>query len=135
MILYTHECRDCGHVWELTYRLNDEIPSYCPACNSMAVFRQVTSSGAVQFKGPGWSPTGYSKFSAYERLKDQGQTVTRYDTKEEHDRVAKGEAEAVQKAKLKRLDEVSKKTLGPDAGVKQHEAEAKITKAGKDALD
>ena len=133
-ITYVHECRDCGHVWELSYGLNDEIPTTCPSCKQSCVFRQVTTSGAIQFKGPGWSPTGYSKFSAYEKLKKQGQKVTRYDSKEEHDRITKGEAELIEKAKLKKLDEVAKRTLGQDAGLKQHEAEAKITKAGKDAI-
>jgi putative FmdB family regulatory protein len=134
MINYVHECRDCQHVWELSYGLNDEIPSNCPKCLSGSIFRQVTTSGSIQFKGHGWSPTGYSKFSAYEQLKAKGQTVTRYETKEEHDRERKGEAEADEMKKLKRLDEVSKRTLGPDAALTQAEADKKIKKAGKDAL-
>ena len=134
MIDYVHECRDCSHVWELSYGLNDEIPAYCPSCGGMSVFRQVTTSGAIHFKGHGWSPTGYSKFSAYEKLKKQGQQVTRYDTKEDHDREAKGEAEAAELKRLKKLDAAAKRTLGRDAGLSQAEADRKVKKAGEDAV-
>jgi predicted nucleic acid-binding Zn ribbon protein len=133
-IIYVHECRDCGHIWELTYSLVDETPSICPVCLENDVFRHVTISGAVKFKGAGWSPTGYSKFTAYEKLKAKGQSVTLYDSKEEHDRVSKGEAEVFEKKRLKKLDRISKRTLGVDAGVTQKEADVKIKKAGKDAV-
>jgi hypothetical protein len=112
----------------------DETPSICPLCLESDVFRHVTVSGAVQFKGHGWSPTGYSKFTAYEKLKAQGKGVTIYENKEEHDRITKGEAMAVEEKKLKKLDRISKKTLGADSGVTQKEADVKIEKAGKDAV-
>jgi len=134
MIEYVHECRDCSHVWELSYGLMDDIPASCPKCASTTIFRHVTTSGAVHFKGHGWSPTGYSKFSAYEKLKKQGQQVTRYDTKEDHDREAKGEAEAAELKRLKKLDAAAKRTLGRDAGLSQAEADRKVKKAGEDAV-
>lgn len=133
-ITYVHECRDCGNIWELQYSMTDDVPSICPVCLKEDVYRHVTVSGSVQFKGPGWGPTGYSKYTAYETLKSKGQGVTLYENKEEHDRITKGEAKVVEEKRLKKLDRISKKTLGVDAGVTQKEADVKIKKAGKDAV-
>jgi putative FmdB family regulatory protein len=132
-ILYTHECRSCYHIWELYYSIKTDPPSFCPNCNSQDVFRQVGSSGFI-LTGSGWAQDGYYHLGAYDRIKGLGQEVTRYDSKEDLDREMKGEAEGVEKAKLKRLNAVSKKTMGDRFKVTEAEAEKKIKKAGEDAV-
>jgi SAM-dependent MidA family methyltransferase len=97
------------------------------------MFRQVGSAGFV-LVGSGWGSDGYYHLGAYDRIKNLGQKVTRYDNKEDLDRELKGEAEVVEKAKLKRLNAVSKKTMGDRFKVTEAEAEKKIKKAGEDAV-
>ena len=132
-IEYEHSCRDCKLTWVETYNLSDLPPDKCPLCHSENVYRHVGSSGFT-LKGAGWSSDGYYKLGAYDQMKKQGLKVKRYDNKEDHDRELKGEAEAAEWKKQRKLDRISKKTLGNRAGVTMDEAEKKVKKAGKDAL-
>lgn len=132
MPMYEHHCRDCDLDWLEQYGINDDPPDTCPECESTDVYRCVTTSGAIHFKGAGWSPDGYSKDRALEKYKNTGIKV--YDRKEDHDREVKGQAEQRELARLKRMDEAAKKTLGPDAGVTQAEADRKIKKAGEERV-
>jgi putative FmdB family regulatory protein len=130
---YEHSCRECDLTWAEDYSIHDDPPDTCPECESNDVYRHVTSSGAVIFKGGGWSPQGYSKHTAWEKY-GRGQ-VKLYDRKEDCDREMRGEAELAETRKLKHEDAAAKRILGPDAGVKQHEAEKRIKKAGQDAVE
>lgn len=135
MTLYEHNCRDCGKEWLEEHSIH-EVEKYrqasCPGCESVDTFIAVTTAGAVHFKGAGWSPDGYNKYKAYDSYKGQGLEV--FDRKEDLQRVNRGEAEQRELKKLKHLDRVAKRTLGPDAGVKQYEAERKIKAAGEEAV-
>lgn len=129
MAIYEHHCRDCDLDWLEQYSVHDDPPDTCPECESNDVYRCVTDSGAVFFKGPGWSPDGYYKHAALDKYKGTGIKV--YDRKEDHDREVAGQAREAELRKLKRLDEAAKRTLGPDAGVTQAEADAKVKAAGE----
>ena len=132
MPMYEHHCRSCDLDWLENYSFNDDPPDTCPECESNDVYRCVTTSGAIIFKGGGWSPEGYNKESYLDKYKNQNIKV--YDRKEDHDREVKGEAEAAELRKQKHLDRVSKKVFGPDAGVTQAEADKAIKKAGEERV-
>lgn len=140
MPMYRHECRECSLVWEEEYSLAvfDHYKKHglnftCPECEGDDTYRHVTDAGAIIFKGPGWSPDGYSKDRGLETYKGQGIKI--YDRKEDHDREVAGQAREAELRRLKRMDEAAKRTLGPDAGVKQDEADRKIKKAGEDRVN
>ncbi len=131
-MIYEHHCRTCKLLWEENYAMGDTPPDTCPECESKDVYRCVTTSGSVQFLGPGWSPQGYNKYVAYDAYgKDN---IELFDKKEDHDRVVKGEAEANELKKQKHIDRTSKRSFGPDAGVTQDKADAAIKKAGEDRV-
>ena len=139
MPVYEHHCRACETEWLEEYSIAtfdfykaEGRNVTCVKCESDDTYRCVTTSGAIQFKGPGWSPDGYSKDRSLEKYKDQGIEI--YDRREDHDRVVKGQAEAAELRRLKRLDEAAKKTLGADAGVTQSEADAKVKAAGQERV-
>jgi putative FmdB family regulatory protein len=132
MPVYEHHCNSCDLDWLEEYSFKDDPPETCPECESTDCYRCVTTSGTIIFKGGGWSPEGYNKHSYLDKYKDQGVKI--YDRKEDHDREKKGEAEAAELKKLKHLDEVAKRTLGPDAGVTQAEADKAIKKAGEESV-
>lgn len=129
---YEHQCSSCKLEWEEEYGLSDLPPDSCPGCESPDIFRCVTTAGAVHFKGPGWSPTGYNKYTAYDAYGKGG--IELFDKKADHDRVVKGEAEANEMKKQKHLDRTSKRAFGPDAGVTQDKADAAIKKAGEERV-
>lgn len=139
---YRHTCRDCEVEWDEDYsvaecsRLMDAGENLaCPDCESTDTYRQVTDAGAVHFKGAGWSPDGYSKTRAYEQHVSEGKSVKLYDRKEDIDRDIRGEAELVEKAKLKRVDALARKHMSPDAGLTQAEADVRIKAAGEKAVN
>ena len=135
MIIYEHNCRTCGETWHEEHRVEDVEASRrlpCPSCKSTDCYIAVTQSGAVHFKGAGWSPDGYNKHRAYDNYGKKN--IKLYDRKEDLDRDMRGEAEAAELKKLKRLDRVSKRTLGRDAGVTQKEADRKVKAAGEKAV-
>lgn len=134
MPLYQHTCRACDLDWQEHYSIHDEPPDTCPECESNDVYRNVTTSGAVHFKGGGWSPTGYYNYTAYDNHKAQGKSVTLYDRKEDLDRDMRGEAEQAERARLKKVDEAARRHLSPDAGLTQGEADKKIKAAGDKAV-
>lgn len=132
-MVYEHTCRECDLIWEEDYSVHDDPPDECPECGSDDVYRHVTTSGVVVFKGAGWSPTGYSKHTAYEQHKAEGKSVKLYDRKEDIERDMRGEAGERELAKLKKQDAAAKRHLGPDAAVTQVEADRKI-QAAKDKV-
>lgn len=135
MPMYEHYCGRCDMVREVNYPLSDFDKNrhmLCPACK--AETHRLVGGSTFILTGGGWAKDGYSKMGAYEGYKRSGHKVTLFDNKEDHDRVVEGEAREIEKKKLKRLDRLSKKHFGPDAGVKQKEADRKIEKAGKDRL-
>jgi len=142
MPTYRHSCRDCDVEWDEQYsvgecsRLMEAGENLaCPECESTDTYRQVTDSGAVHFKGAGWSPDGYYKNGAYDTHKEQGKSVKLYDRKEDIDRDMRGEAELAERARLKRVDEAARRHIGPDAGLTQSEADTKIKAAGEKAVN
>ena len=104
-------------------------PETCPECEGDDVYRCVTDSGAVHFKGGGWSPDGYYRYNTYDVHEKQGKKITLYDRKEDIEREMKGEVAEKEKRKLKRINEAAKRHLGPDAAVTQKEADRKIKEA------
>ena len=128
---YEHHCNDCDLDWLEDYKITDDPPDTCPECEGTDVYRCVTTSGAVHFKGGGWSPDNYYNYQAYDAHKAQGKSVKLYDRKEDIERDMRGEAALREKAKLKRINEAAKRHLGPDAAVTEKEADKKI----KDAVD
>ena len=131
MPVYEHECRTCRLLWEEVYKITDDPPEVCPECGSSEVYRTIGSTGFI-LNGSGWARDGYYRYKAYDKW-GKGK-IEVFDKKEDHDRVVRGEAEQAELKKLKRLDEVSRKTLGQEAGVTQAEAEKKIKKAGDERV-
>lgn len=132
---YEHTCRTCSIEWEEDYGVNDDPPTDCPECGSTDVYRNVTTSGAVHFKGAGWSPDGYYKNGAYDKHKAEGKSVKLYDRKEDIDRDMRGEAEQAEKQRLLKVDRAARKHMSPDAGLTQAEADVKIKAAGEKAVN
>ncbi len=122
----------CDLDWEEEYGLNDPKPKMCPECASEEIYRAVTSSGAVVFKGAGWSSDGYYKNSSLDKF---GKSIKLYDRKEDHDREAKGEAREKTRRKLMAQNESIKRTLGYDAKINEAEANRKIKKAVEKAVE
>ena len=135
MPVYEHACRDCTNEWLEEYNLEEydwlkanDINLSCPECESEDTYRCV-SHAPVHFKGGGWSPDGYYDFHAYDTLQAEGKKVERFESREDLQRVMKGEKAAATKARLKREDELAKKHFGPDAAMTQQKADARIKKA------
>jgi putative FmdB family regulatory protein len=123
---YEHHCRVCELDWEEDYGLSDPVSDTCPECGSQDMYRCVTTSGAIHFKGAGWSEDGYYKNAALDTHKGR---LKLYDRKEDYNREAKGEAREITKRKLMQQNEVIKRTLGHSSVIKEAEAERKIKKA------
>ena len=132
---YEHTCRHCEIEWEEDYGIDEPVPTFCPECHSEDIYRNVTTSGAVHFKGGGWSPDGYYTNGAYDKHVAEGKSVKLYDRKEDIDRDMRGEAEAAEKQSLKKVDAAARRHMGPDAGISQAEADVKIKAAGQKAID
>ena len=133
MALYRHTCRACKLDWDEEYSIHDDPPSSCPECSSTDVYRNVTTAGAIHFKGGGWSPDGYYKNGAYDQHKAEGKSVKLYDRKEDIVRDMRGEAMVHERTRLKKVDEAAKRHLGPDSALTQKEADKKIQAAGEKA--
>ena len=129
-VLYDCVCRECGFEHEIELSVEGRAP-VCPGCGSWDTYRACTTRGAVLFLGGGWSPQGYNKHTYLDKHKD----VEVFDKKEDHDRVARGEAEAAALVTQKKLDKASRRAFGPDAGVTQNEADAAVKKAGDDRVE
>jgi putative FmdB family regulatory protein len=133
MPTYEHQCRDCDLEWLEFHRLEDFDAARhisCPDCEKEDTFICVTTSGAIQFKGGGWSPQGYNKHTAYDQWgKDN---LELFDRKEDCERVMKGEAKQAEARRLKRLDRAAKRHFGGDAGLTQADADKALAKAEKE---
>jgi putative FmdB family regulatory protein len=128
---YEHQCRKCSFSWEETYKSDEPIPDSCPDCGAKEVFRCV-SAPAFHLKGPGWALDGYSKMANIQSLKGR---LKIYDHHEDYFRESVGEAKEKKKRMLMKQNEVIKRTLGPDAVIKEKEANVKIDKAAKKARE
>jgi predicted nucleic acid-binding Zn ribbon protein len=142
MPIYRHTCRDCKIDWDEEYGLRTyewlkkrKENLVCPECGHLDTYRNVTTAGCVVFKGGGWSPDGYYKNGAYDKHVAEGKSVKLYDRKEDIDRDMKGEAEAAEKERLKKVDSAARRHMSPDAGLTQDEADVKIKAAGERALN
>jgi putative FmdB family regulatory protein len=135
MPIYRHTCRSCETDWDEEYSIHDDPPRQCPVCEDYDVYRNVTTSGAVHFKGAGWSPDGYYKNGAYDSHVAEGKSVKLYDRKEDIDRDMRGEAEASEKKRLLKVDRAARRHMSPDAGLTQAEADVKIKDAGEKAVN
>jgi len=140
-MIYEHECRDCNLEWQEEYSLEtfDVLKAReketgegisCPDCESTNTFRHVNYI-PVHFKGGGWSPQGYYQYEAYDTLQAQGKKITLYDRKEDLDRVMEGEKRQRIIRRMKREDEIAKRTLGPDAAFTEKRAEKALAKRMK----
>lgn len=127
---YEHACRACKGGWFESYSIHDTPPKVCPECGSEEVFR-VLGTPAFVLKGSGWAYDGYHKNAPLEeawkgRLK-------LYDNKEDYVRERVGEAKELERRKLKKQNEVIKRTLNYDSRITESEAERKIRAAGEKA--
>jgi putative FmdB family regulatory protein len=59
MPIYEYLCESCGRRFEKLQRLSDPPCTKCPRCGGH--MRKVPSPPAIQFKGPGFYITDYSK--------------------------------------------------------------------------
>jgi len=94
------------------------------------MYRCVTTSGSIHFKGVGWSFDGYYKDAPLDTHKGR---LKLYDRKEDFEREARGEAEENTRRKLMRQNESIKRTLGHKATIGEAEADKKIKAAGEKA--
>jgi putative FmdB family regulatory protein len=46
MPAYDHQCEICGHEWEDTYSIHDEIPNICPKCKAEGKVKRLISMPA-----------------------------------------------------------------------------------------
>ena len=132
MPVYDHKCRSCTFEWLEDYSLETfdwfkangrNVP--CPECDGEDTFRQLGVI-PVHFKGGGWSPDGYYKYGAYDQHVAEGKKVEIYERTEDLDRVMKGERREAMKRRLKAEDRAAKRAFGPDAGIKQADADRRI---------
>ena len=137
MPTYAHVCHECGLEWDEEYSLKtfDWLKAQgrsapeCPECKGGLTNRTIPAAPAVFFVGPGWSPQGYSKDTAYEQHKKEGKKVEIFEKKEDIERVMKGEAKERMIKRLKREDYLAKKYLGPDTALTEAKAEKRIKAA------
>jgi putative FmdB family regulatory protein len=61
MPIYEYRCESCGRRFEKLQRLNDPLCTKCPHCGGY--LKKIPSPPAIQFKGPGFYITDYSKKS------------------------------------------------------------------------
>jgi putative FmdB family regulatory protein len=134
MPIYRHTCRACELDWDEEYSIHADVPADCPDCGSDDLYRNVTTAGAIHFKGGGWSPDGYYKNHAYDSHVAEGKSVKLYDRKEDIDRDMRGEAMVRERRRLKAVDTAAKRHLGPDSALTQKEADVKIKAAGEKAV-
>jgi putative FmdB family regulatory protein len=59
MPTYDYACDSCGHAFERTHGVNEEISKKCPACSRRKVRRMISSKGNFVLKGNGWYKDGY----------------------------------------------------------------------------
>jgi putative FmdB family regulatory protein len=58
MPIYEYQCSNCGHVFEVIQKINEEPITLCPQCNQPKVIKLVSASG-FQLKGTGWYVTDF----------------------------------------------------------------------------
>jgi putative FmdB family regulatory protein len=61
MPIYEYVCKICG-VFEVIQKITDKPIKNCPSCKK-AVKKQLSNTGAPQFKGKGFYETDYKKRS------------------------------------------------------------------------
>ena len=59
MPTYDYKCKKCEHVWEEYHSIKATPSKKCPACGKSAAERQISSGGAILFKGSGFYLTDY----------------------------------------------------------------------------
>lgn len=59
MPTYDYKCKKCEHVWEEYHSIKAAPSKKCPACGKNAAERQISSGGAILFKGSGFYLTDY----------------------------------------------------------------------------
>ena len=59
MPTYDYKCKKCEHVWEEFHSIKAAPSKKCPACGKNAAERQISSGGAILFKGSGFYLTDY----------------------------------------------------------------------------
>lgn len=59
MPTYDYKCKKCSHLWEEFHSIKAAPSKKCPACGKNAAERQISSGGAILFKGSGFYLTDY----------------------------------------------------------------------------
>lgn len=58
MPIYAFQCAECGHAFDRLQKIADPDPTQCPACDAVAVKRQVTAP-SFRLAGGGWYETDF----------------------------------------------------------------------------
>ena len=58
MPIYDYECRNCGHVFDVLQKMNDDPLSECPECGQPDL-RKLLSAPNFHLKGSGWYATDF----------------------------------------------------------------------------
>lgn len=59
MPLYEYKCSECGFIFEVLQKVNEQPQDKCPKCDGSV--KKVISAPTLQFKGSGWYITDYAQ--------------------------------------------------------------------------
>lgn len=59
MPLYEYKCSECGFIFEVLQKVNEQSQKKCPKCGGSV--KKVISAPTLQFKGSGWYITDYAQ--------------------------------------------------------------------------
>lgn len=59
MPLYEYKCSECGFIFEVLQKVNEQPKNKCPKCGGSV--KKVISAPTLQFKGSGWYITDYAQ--------------------------------------------------------------------------
>jgi len=59
MPLYEYKCSECGFIFEVLQKVNEQPQNKCPKCGGSV--KKVISAPTLQFKGSGWYITDYAQ--------------------------------------------------------------------------
>lgn len=78
MPIYEYQCVECEHIEEVIQKVSDDPLVECPACNRLALKKNVTAAG-FRLSGGGWYETDF-KSGDKKNLTDSGSEKTKSDT-------------------------------------------------------
>ncbi len=64
MPIYDYSCTACRHLLEVSHRITESGPRFCPNCGADGTMRKEFTTPAVHFKGSGWAKKDRSATSS-----------------------------------------------------------------------